>query len=104
MGFRADKRGSGGCAASAGERGEGSDQAEHVSAEGHGRAGVRRLGTAGAQDDPPEAGAWVAVDWGPGRVSSCSIGTQREGFQRATGEPDQGCGADLEDPAARGGT
>ena len=80
MGFRADKRGSGGCAASAGERGEGSDQAEHVSAEGHGRAGVRRLGTAGAQDDPPEAGAWVAVDWGREAVIFCCCLTSLTSF------------------------
>ena len=87
MGLRADKRGFGGCGASARE---GNDRTEHVSREGDGRAGVGRLGAAGAQDDlPPEAGAWVGVNWGPERVSSCSIGTRREGFQRATVHPDK---------------
>ena len=103
MGFRADKRGPEAARPAPGSAGEGSDRIEHVSGKGDGRAGVGRLGAAGAQDDPPEAGAWVAVDWGPGRVSSCSIGTQREGFQRATGAPVQGCWAVLEAPAAAGG-
>lgn len=37
-----------------------------MSGKGDGRAGVGRLGAAGAQDDPPEAGAWVLWTGGQG--------------------------------------